>query len=159
MWGSYVHPRLWWTESKCQMVKIFNLKFLFYSLSSMHCTKRLLRRWEGEILLRVPEILFRVPEILFRVPILFSVPEILIRVPGKNQAEPLRMNSFKRKLILLSINLIKWLKYISLVHTIFVLSDLLRHLVRSNNFEGCDYPIMPMWWWSTAKTKSIHYNY
>ena len=56
---------------------------------------------------RVPEILLKVPEILLTVQILFGVPEISLRVPGKNQVEPLRMNSFKKKLILLSINLIR----------------------------------------------------
>ena len=155
----------------------------------MHCTKRLLRRWEGEILLWVPEILFRVPEILLRVPeilfrvpkILFRVPEILLRVPeilfrvqsskdfvqsSRDFVQSSRQESSgaPHKLIQEEINFAQYKLnkmtqiYISLVvvHTIFVLLDLLRHLVRSNNFDGCDYP---MWWWSTAKTKSIHYHH
>ena len=39
------------------------------------------------------------------------------------------------------LNKVTQIYIISLVHTIFVLSDLLRHSVKSNNFDGCDYPM------------------
>ena len=102
---------------------------------------------------RVPKILFRVPEILLR------VPEILFRVQSSKdfvqssrdfvQSSRQESSGAPHKLIQEEINFAQYKLnkvtqiYISLVvvHTIFVLLDLLRHLVRSNNFDGCDYPM------------------